>query len=49
MDFNKLKIISTELFPDYFEPNIMVIAKYKQTMNLGIINKLHYLIWRNEI
>ena len=36
--------MSTELFPDYFEPNIMVTAKYKQTMNLRIINKLHYLI-----
>ena len=34
----------TELFPDYFEPNMMVTTKYKQTMNLRIIDKLHYLI-----
>ena len=44
MDFNNLKRMPTELFPDYFEPNIMVTAKYKQTMNLRIINKLHYLL-----
>ena len=37
MDLNKLKSMSTELFQDYFEPNILVTAKYKQTMNLRII------------
>ena len=34
----------TGLFPDYFEPKVMVTVKYKQTMNLRIIKKLHYLL-----
>ena len=48
MDFNNLKRMLTELFPDYFEPNIMVTAKYK-TMNLRIINKLHYLLGEMKV
>ena len=33
-----------ELYPTFFEQNLFVTVKYKQRMNLWIIDKLHYLL-----
>ena len=41
--------MTTPLYPDYFEPSVRVTAKYKQTMNLQIIDKLHYLLGEMEV
>ena len=32
------------LFPDFFEPDVLVTPIYKKEMNLRIVDKLNYLL-----